>query len=39
MFSLSNISVGDTVDVHGFESPAGSGKLVATRLDRQRGEH
>ena len=35
MFSLSNISVGDTVDVHGFESPAGSGKLVATRLDRQ----
>src|SRR6202022_2265863 len=35
MFSLSNISVGDTVDVHGYESPAGSGKLVATRLDRQ----
>src|SRR5258705_8648041 len=35
MFSLSNISVGDTVDVRGFESPAGSGKLVATRLDRQ----
>jgi len=35
MFSLSNISVGDTVDVHGFESPAGSGKLVATWLDRE----
>jgi len=35
MFNLSNISVGDTVDVHGFESPAGSGKLVATRLDRE----
>jgi len=35
MFSLSNISVGDTVDVHGFESPAGSGKLVATRLERE----
>jgi hypothetical protein len=35
MFSLSNVSVGDTVDVHGFESPAGSGKLVATRLDRE----
>jgi hypothetical protein len=35
MFSLSNISVGDTVNVHGFESPAGSGKLVATRLDRE----
>src|SRR6202048_245111 len=32
MFSLSNVSVGDTVDVHGFESPAGSGKLVASRL-------
>jgi Domain of unknown function (DUF5666) len=35
MFGLSNISVGDTVDVRGFESPAGSGKLVATRLDRE----
>ena len=35
MFSLSNISVGDTVEVRGFESPAGSGKLVATRLDRE----
>jgi hypothetical protein len=34
MFSLSNISVGDTVNVRGFESPAGSGKLVATRLER-----
>lgn len=35
MFSLSNISKGDTVDVRGFESPAGSGKLVATRLERE----
>ena len=35
MFNLSNVSVGDTVNVHGFESPAGSGKLVATRLERQ----
>jgi hypothetical protein len=34
-FSLSNINVGDTVEVRGFESPAGSGKLVATRLDRE----
>jgi Domain of unknown function (DUF5666) len=34
-FSLSNISVGDTVDVRGFESPAGSGKLVASRLERE----
>jgi hypothetical protein len=35
MFNLSNISKGDTVNVHGYESPAGSGKLVATRLDRE----
>jgi hypothetical protein len=35
MFSLSNIGKGDTVDVRGFESPAGSGKLVATRLERE----
>ena len=35
MFSLSNVSKGDTVDVRGFESPAGSGKLVATRLERE----
>jgi hypothetical protein len=33
MFSLSNISKGDTVDVRGFAS--GSGKLVATRLERE----
>jgi hypothetical protein len=35
MFNLSNIGVDDTVNVRGFESPAGSGKLVATRLDRE----
>jgi hypothetical protein len=35
MFNLSNISMGDTVNVRGYESPAGSGKLVATRLDRE----
>jgi hypothetical protein len=35
MFRLSNLAVGDTVQVHGFESPAGSGKLVATRLERE----
>ncbi len=33
-FNLSNIMVGDTVDVRGFESPAGSGKMVATRIER-----
>ena len=35
MFSLSNIKKGDTVNVRGFESPAGSGQLVATRLERE----
>jgi len=34
-FNLSNIMVGDTVDVRGFESPAGSGKVVATRIERE----
>jgi len=33
-FNLSNIMVGDTVDVRGFESPAGSGKVVASRIER-----
>jgi len=28
MFNLSNVSVGDTVNVHGFESPAGSGSSL-----------
>jgi hypothetical protein len=35
MFGLSNISVGDTVDVRGFENPAAKGTLVATRLERE----
>jgi Domain of unknown function (DUF5666) len=35
MFNLSNVTAGDTVRVRGFESPAGSGKIVATRLERQ----
>jgi len=34
MFNLSNVSAGDTVRVHGFESPAGSGKVTATRFER-----
>ena len=34
MFNLSNVTAGDTVRVRGFESPAGSGKVVATRLER-----
>jgi hypothetical protein len=35
MFNLNNLSVGDTVKVHGYESPAGSGNVVATRLERE----
>lgn len=34
MFNLSNVSNGDMVRVRGYESPAGSGKVVATRLER-----
>lgn len=33
-FNLSNVSVGDTIRVRGYESPAGSGMVVATELDR-----
>jgi hypothetical protein len=35
MFSLSNVSVGDTVDVRGYENPAAKGTLIATRLERE----
>jgi hypothetical protein len=34
-FGLSNIAVGDTLKVRGYESPAGSGMLVATSLERE----
>ncbi len=34
MFNLANVTSGDTIRVHGYESPAGSGKVVATRLER-----
>jgi hypothetical protein len=33
-FSLSNVSNGDTIKVRGYESPAGSGMVVATSLER-----
>ena len=33
--SLSDVSTGDTIRVRGFESPAGSGMVVATRLERE----
>ena len=35
MFDLTDIAVGDTVDVRGFENPTGSGNLIATRLERE----
>jgi len=34
MFSLTDVKVGDTVLVRGFEHPAGSGMVLATRLVR-----
>jgi len=34
MFSLQNVAVGDTVQVRGYESPAGSGMVLAVRLER-----
>jgi hypothetical protein len=34
-FSLSNVAVGDTLKVRGYENPAGSGMLVATSLERE----
>ena len=34
MFSLKDVAVGDTVLVRGYENPAGSGMVVAVRLER-----
>ncbi len=34
MFTLSNVNVGDTVEIRGYENPIGSGKVQATRLER-----
>lgn len=34
MFSLSDVHTGDSIAVVGYESPAGSGKILATRLER-----
>ena len=34
MFSLTDVKVGDTVLVRGYEHPAGSGMVLATRLVR-----
>ncbi len=35
MFSLTDVKVGDTVLVRGYENPAGSGMVLATRLERR----
>lgn len=35
-FSLTDLAVGDTVEVRGFENPVGSGAVTATRLERER---
>lgn len=34
MFSLSNVSVGDTLRVRGYQSPAGSNMVTATQVER-----
>jgi hypothetical protein len=34
MFTLQDVVAGDTVEVRGYESPAGSGHVLATRLER-----
>ena len=34
-FSLANLAAGDYVEVSGSESPAGSGQLLATRIERR----
>jgi len=34
MFNLSSLNVGDTIEIRGLEDPAGSGNIVATRLER-----
>jgi hypothetical protein len=34
LFTLQNVADGDTVEVRGYESPAGSGHILATRLER-----
>ena len=36
MFNLTNLAVGDTIEVRGFENPIGSGAITATRLERVR---
>lgn len=34
MFTLADVVDGDTIEVRGYESPAGSGQILATRLER-----
>ena len=35
LFTLQDVNVGDTVEVRGFESPAGSGAVLASKLERK----
>ena len=34
MFTLADVANGDTIEVRGYENPAGSGQVLATRLER-----
>jgi Domain of unknown function (DUF5666) len=34
MFTLADVTDGDTLEVRGYENPAGSGQVLATRLER-----
>lgn len=34
LFTLANVSVGDVVMIRGYENPAGSGNVLATRVER-----
>ncbi len=34
MFTLADVANGDTIEVRGYESPVGSGQVLATRLER-----
>jgi hypothetical protein len=35
LFTLTDVKVGDTVELRGFESPAGSGAVLASKLERK----
>ncbi len=35
LFTLANVNVGDRVEIRGYENPAGSGNVLASRLERE----